>query len=149
MKFTDNKRKSKGMASSRMLVVLLALWVSLGIQPCAVAAVSDSDCPHCPELEMRSIAPSIAPENEHCGNSAKPALEVTAASECCDAEDGAIDTRLSTVDVRDLPVVAAVPLSDIDPPWMRRTIESVPAVDPPDWRRSTVPLYMLNCVYRN
>ena len=54
MKFTNNKRNSKGMASSRMLYAFLMLWVSLGIQPCAVAAVGDADCPHCPPEETHS-----------------------------------------------------------------------------------------------
>ena len=144
MKFTNNKHNSKGTVSSRMLYVLLALWVSLGIQPCAVAAVSDADCPHCPPEETFAIAP----ENDHCGGGAEQAFDATASNECCDADDGAIDTRYSTVDLKDLHDVAAAPPSAVGTPWSRRTIENFPVVDPPDQRLSRVPLYILNCVYR-
>ncbi len=144
MIFTAKKRKNSGMASSRMLYALVALWVSLGIQPCAVAAVSDADCPHCPPAETHSIAP----ENEHCGDHAEPTLDATASIECCDADDGAIDTRYNTFDLKDFGDVAAPPpnAGPSSPLWI---VQRIPVVDPPDRRQSSVPLYILNCVYRN
>ena len=39
-------------ARTRVFGLFVAVWVSLALQPCAVAAVSESDCPHCPsEIE--------------------------------------------------------------------------------------------------
>ena len=130
--------------SGRILYALVALWVSLGIQPCAVAEVSDADCPHCPPAETHSIPP----ENEHCGGHTESRFDATMSNECCDADDGAIDTRYNTIDLKDFGDVAAPPPS-ADPSSPFWIIQRIPIVDPPDRRRSSVPLYILNCVYRN
>ncbi len=143
MAFTNDRRKSKGTARSRALYALLALWVGLGIQPCAVAAVSDSDCPHCPPTEESLVSP----EDEHCGG-ADPTLNASAPSECCDADDGAIDSRSSTVDQKDLHDVVDVPVLGFSVAWPLPTIARFMIVDPPDRHRSVIPLFIKHCVYR-
>lgn len=144
MKFTAHKRKSKDTMSGRILYALVVLWVSVGLQPCAVAEVSDADCPHCPPAETHSIAP----ENEHCGGHTEATFDAIVSNECCDADDGAIDTRYNTIDLKDFGDVAPPPLN-AGPPSPFWIVQRIPVVDPPDRRRSSVPLYILNCVYRN
>jgi len=131
-----------------LLGVVVALWVGLGIQPCAVAAVSDHGCPHCPlALEQDAshagdhlCASEILQFDESC---------VSAQAECCDIDEGTIDVRSGQQDLDDydgflplLPTSASELLTHPDDP-------SDGAADPPGYSGGSVSLHVLYCVYLN
>lgn len=49
----------------RTCAVLVAVWINLAFQACAMGAMPDDDCPHCPpgmhdsEMPMDSMAPMV------------------------------------------------------------------------------------------
>jgi hypothetical protein len=132
----------------RTLSALLLIWVGLGVQPCALAAVSESDCPHCPPAN-ESQAMDM---HDHCGTDAKLLADAsTTSGACCEAaaDDGAIEARTTLGKYGDIndaspaPPPAAIPSS--------REISGTLSdfANPPDRQRSSVPLRILYCVYRD
>ena len=145
--FGRAKRQYARIASSKVLGLFAAVWVSLALQPCAVAAVAEQSCPHCPpEIEA---APDVI--REHCGTRLpEPAVAlencVTAQSDCLDIEDGLVNVRVEMPDFDDdMPVL---PTSVPDSRIHRHTREHpANATGPPERPGRPVPLYILNCVY--
>lgn len=134
-------RQLFGKGRRSLLAGLLALWVSLGIQPCAIASVSDADCPHCPpEASAHAMA-----MDEHCGDGAQPSSTAYAA-DCCDADNSVIETRSKNVDVKPDVDLATGPPPD---PWHQ--VDSRPLqmalVDPAGRRSPAIALHKLYCVY--
>lgn len=127
--------------------MLVAVWVGLGLQPCAVAAVSEHECPHCPtEVEA---APAAV--EDHCNPVGKTKVDdgknyPSAQSECCDLDEGIMNVRVDTSgDDDDTTVLpTSVPASQFR---LGPCEESGNATGPPDPTGGPVSLYVLKCVY--
>ena len=145
MKFSTNKRNKNRTVYSRAFGVLVVLWASLGLQPCAMAAVGDTGCPHCPpEQEQVMLA-----HGSHSNAMTKPSPCVGMQSMVCDADETAINSRTGKIDDHDTGVFVAA-VSTLDPvfPVASDTVVGVSS-DPPGRCRSEVPLHILYCVYRD
>lgn len=144
-KLTD-KRYNEGSAKRRVLGVFVALWLSLGLQPCAVASIEDVDCPHCPTGQEQPMAAM----GEHC-DPQNGSAHSSAPSDCYEVEESAVDGRLGQVDFKDAgKVLVAIPSSE---PFAAIRFDSCSSnvVDPPDQAVHVrpIPLYILYCVYRD
>jgi hypothetical protein len=132
---------------TRVFGLFAIVWVGLVLQPCALATVQESDCPHCPpEID---VAPAAA--KSHCNPDIKRASEHPASvesvrTECCDLDESIVNVRLDTIKVDDN-TLAPQP----GPPALRVSFR--PQQDPrltagpPEPSCGTVPLHVLNCVY--
>ncbi len=145
MRNLTDKRHDEGAAKRRGLAVFAALWISLGLQPCAMATVSDVDCPHCPAEQVQPMAAG----SDHCepqGESSSGTL-----SDCFEAEESAVNGRLGQSDGKDAgKFSAAIPTGE---PFLSIPFDicSNKAVDPPNQavRARPIPLHILYCVYRD
>ncbi len=145
--FASFNPKHSELGRTRVFGLLVAVWVSLALQPCAVAAVSDHECPHCPiEVEAAPAA-----DEDHCNpagkNKADDGTSVPSGqSECCDLDDGIVNVRIDTTgDDDDLSILpTSVPASQFR---LGPCEESGNATGPPDPTGGSVPLHVLNCVY--
>ena len=145
--FTSSSKQRTKPDRSKFFGLLAAVWVSLALQPCAIAAVSDQECPHCPmEIETERAA-----YDDHCN----PALVEVAderhyhpvvESDCCDVDEGIASVRVDTSgDKDDATVVPAdVPASQFR---VSPRQKSVSASGPPGPTGTSVPLHILKCVY--
>ena len=132
---------------TRVLGLMVAVWVSLALQPCAVAAVSDEKCPHCP-MEVEAVPAAI---EDHCNPAATTKEHdsksyPSAHSECCDLDEGIVNVRVDTPgdddDITALPT--CVPASQFR---LGPCEEPGNATGPPDPTGGSVPLHVLKCVY--
>lgn len=121
---------------------MAVVWVSLGLQPCAVAAVADTDCPH----QAREEAAPMA-HHDH-GAAQDDSLCDVAESPCCEAgavtlvdgrsnpakgdDGGDFEEPPPTFDIR-------LPGEPDRPP--DKAVEAAAAPPP------TRPLHVLHCVY--
>lgn len=127
---------------------MAAVWVGLALQPCAMAEVAESDCPHCP-TKIEHVA---TPES-HCDTVARVVPDIPAdcdsiKAECCHLEEGIVNARADTTDTDDEPVgaVSNLPSSLHDPgPCADPGYEIVP----PEPSGGSVRLHVLKCVYLN
>jgi hypothetical protein len=128
---------------------VLALWISLGLQPCAAVMAASDDCPHCPP-ETTATHTGMHAHNvqEHCGGTAAQGA-AEAMTECCEIGNAAVNSRSSGQDLKPLvtPVAATPPTESLHS--LARVSLITPVVDPPDRNRRSVPLRKLYCVYRN
>ena len=125
---------------------MLAVWVSLAVQPCAVAAVSAEECPHGPV----PAETTPEPERNHCGSLATGSEEVascaSAESECCDVEEGIVNVRVELSDFGD--DITVLPTSiPVSHPCLGPREESGNAAGPPEPSSGSVPLHVLKCLY--
>ncbi len=144
MRILTDKRHNVGTAKRRVLSVLVALWVSLGLQPCAVAAVGDVDCPQCPPEQEQPMAAM----SEHCDPQGHSSFS-SAPSDCYTLEESAVDGRLGKIDCKDDgKFSAAIPAGE---PFVAIRFDTCSSnvVDPPDRAARPIPLYILYCVYRD
>lgn len=132
---------------TRVFGLLVAVWVSLALQPCAVAAVSEHECPHCP-TEVEAATAAI---EDHCDpvrkNKADDGTSLPSAqSECCDVDDGIVNVRVDTTGDNDNLIIlpTSVPASQFR---LGPCEESGHATGPPDATGGSVPLHVLKCVY--
>jgi len=142
---TDRERSARGTRS--VLGLLLSVWVSLAIQPCAVAAASEHHCPHCPPEA------AAAPESQHHhgsashhGAAAKPAADCESMQAgCCDLDKSIVNVRVDLPDVDDLTaiVTSVEPPQLVDAPHGRSERPAGPP-EPPD---GSVPIHLLKCVF--
>lgn len=127
----------------RLFGVMAALWVSLGVQPCAIAAVSDLDCAHrAPSQEQ-----SHGGMHEHHSASDSSGQSSEMASDCCESDEGTVGARQAFQDLK--PVgdgIAGPPSSFINISRPMALVSAVKA-DPPDRLGSAIPLHILYCVY--
>ncbi len=138
---------NKGSKCRSLFAGIVALWVCLGIQPCAVAAVSEADCPHCPP-ELPVPEPE---QSSHCGGSVKAAdaPHVIVAEECCEADDGAIDARTASFELNPAYDVSAVLPDVVRLAWSAGYTPVVPTRTLSLRRCSPPSLHKLHCVYRD
>ena len=141
---TDKNRKVS--RTRKALGLMLAVWVSLAVQPCAMAAASTEECPHCPVL----VETTPEPERNHCGSIVTSSEETvscaSAQAECCDVEEGIVSLRIESSDLDEgnnvLPTSVPVPHLYHGP-----CEESGNATGPPEASGGSVPLHVLKCVY--
>mgnify|MGYP001826465287 CR=1 FL=1 len=142
--FNQQQTKSR---RTRAFGLLVAVWVSLALQPCAIAAVSDHECPHCP-VEVEATPAAI---EDHCNPAGKIKADdgrslPSAQSDCCDLDNGIVNVRLDTSGDHDdatfLPT--SVPASQFR---LGPCEDSGNATGPPDSTGGPVPLYVLKCVF--
>lgn len=145
MRLLTNKRDQNHTASRRASAMLVVFLVSLGIQPCAVAAVDNGGCPHCPpEQEL-----PMATHGNHGDGISESSSCVSTQSMGCEADEAAIDSRVGKVEVNDAGIfLAAVPTTEPIFPVASDTFIGM-ALDDPARHRSAVPLHILYCVYRD
>ena len=140
------KRHTTG-SWTRLFGLFAAVWVGLALQPCAVAAVSEHDCPHCPPQAEEAARP----HQSHCNPDAKvtpdepPNCDALQAN-CCDLEQSAANVRFDTTDGDDETVAlpASEPAAYPDP-----GLGADPGSEarPPEPAGGSVPLHVLKCVY--
>ena len=145
--FTHYTQPQSRRARTRVFGLFVAVWFSLALQPCAVASVSESDCPHCPP----EIEAEVAAVGSHCNPAAKVTPDElpncdSVQAQCCDLDQGIVNVRIDTNSVDDdttgLPT--SVPASH---PSLGPCEDPGNAAGPPDPSGGSVPLYVLNCVY--
>lgn len=142
MRLLNHMQHPRDTAKRRVLGVVVTLWVCLGIQPCAVAAVSDAGCPHCPTDQEREI-----PAAHDHGAAKAEAPCVTAQVDCCDAGQSTIDGRLAKHELKNAGDIS-VAISTSEPIFpVRLDTCSDGVVDPPDRAGTSIPLHVLYCVY--
>jgi hypothetical protein len=141
---TDNRRTAT--ATRKVIGLFAAAWVSLALQPCAMAAPAEHDCPHCPE---ETGASETAAHHHHGADQAAAAdagASCTAAqADCCELDEGIVNLRTATIDLDDEPPAL---LADAPPPGslVRADREPGKATGPPPPAES-VPIHVRNCVY--
>lgn len=142
MRLLNHMQLPRGTARRRVLGVVVALWVCLGIQPCAVAAVSDTGCPHRPTEQEHGMA---AAHDHGAAKAEAPCLTMQA--DCCDAGQATIDSRLANHELKNAgDISVAISTSEpVFPVRLESCSESV--VDPPDRAGTSIPFRVLYCVY--
>ena len=134
----------------RLWPLVAALWAAVGLSPCALAAVGELDCLHCPEQQ------TATDRSEHDGHAAHDGTMHDAAGhssvtsdcgdDCSNAGDTLVDAR-STKSTKDAGESAALPVDSgrfVDTVAIARTT----GLDPP--RLPPVPgrrPHALFCVY--
>ena len=145
--FPRPTQRQQSRARTRLFGLFAALWVGLALQPCAIAAVSEHDCPHCPPQAEEKAAP----HESHCDPVArvapgKPPHCDAVQADCCDLEPGTVNGRADTTDADD--ETAALPASE-----PATYPDPGPCADPgnkpgpPEPSGGSVPLHVLKCVY--
>ena len=137
-------RQARSTVTSRALAVVVALWLNLAVQPCAMAFGDDHDCPHCPPAQDMQMA-------GHHGHQADEAATdcETSQSDCGEIDDFSLQGRntLSKLKAEPLPVAIVAPASPLIA--LNPIGFSTTAADPPEPVASTTALHLLNCVFLN
>ena len=141
---TDNRRTAT--ATRRVIGLFAAAWVSLALQPCAMAAPTEHDCPHCPE----ETGVNEGAAHHHHGADQAAAADAGAScaaaqADCCELDEGIVNLRTATIDLDDEPsaLLAEGPLPGS---FVRADREPGKATGPPPPAES-VPIHVRNCVY--
>jgi hypothetical protein len=139
---TASPKSTRTLTQSRWLGVLVAVWLNLAVQPCAMALGLDDGCPHCPPMDHEAM-------DAHHGHHAEEADAGcdSPLSDCGESDDFSIDGRFffskskDTVDDSEAIVVAP---AAAQPGTVGFTTT---AADPPRPVGAPPPLYLLNCVF--
>ena len=130
-------------ATNKLLSALLVLWANLALQPCAVAAGEDHECPHCPPAHEDGMSA------HHGHHAQKEAAQPCASmqSDCCDELTSSVAPREHENKARDVSDQPAV-IAEIAP-WLDTipVARPVSATGPPAPVAASPPLHVLNCVY--
>jgi hypothetical protein len=121
---------------------VLALWINLAVQPCAMAMGTDGDCPHCPPAAEHDMA--MAHGHHDIDVEADCA---TFGSDCGEIDDFGIDSRSAPSKLKDKTEVLAVPVALPQHPIPGPAGFSYTAADPPEPAAAPPPTYLLNCVF--
>ena len=138
----STSRRSAATPAGRVLAVVLALWINLAVQPCAMAMGTDGDCPHCPPSAMHDM--SMAHGHHDMDVEADCA---TFGSDCGDVDDFGIDSRGAQAKLKDKAEVPAVSCALPPDPISGPAGFSTTAADPPETAAAPPPTYLLNCVF--
>lgn len=125
--------------------MLATLCLCLGLQPCALAALGDAECPHGAAAHAEST--DALHEHHAQGGVAEKADCATAKPSCCAADDGAVDGRASFSKFKDGGQIALLlPAAERDL-WQRSSGSPEPYPDRVEVRASGPPLHKRFCVY--
>lgn len=125
-----------------MLAVVLALWVNLAVQPCAMAMGTDSDCPHCPP----AVEGTMAMAHGHHGQDVDSDC-ASLGADCGEIDEFGVDSRGSQSKLKDKAEIDASPPLPSGELSIRPSAVPVPATGPPDPAVEPPPLHLLNCVF--
>lgn len=125
-----------------MLAIVLALWINLAVQPCAMAMGTDGDCPHCPPAAEHDMTMA------HGHHDTDVAADcATLGVECGEIDDFGLDSRGSTLKSKDkLEFVALLPPPLRDSSLLPTAATAMLAA-PPESGLAARPLHLLNCVF--
>ena len=130
-------------ATRKLFSVLVILWANLALQPCAVAAGADHECPHCPPAHEDETSA------HHGHHQQKEAAQPCASmqSDCCDQETSNVGPRGSDLKAKGFSEQPAL-VAEISPWLDARSIDRpVSATGPPLPVAASPPLHVLHCVY--
>lgn len=129
-----------------MFGLLLAGWLSLGLQPCLVAAAEHA-CPHCPPETADDMPAHHEGHAHHAGADEGDSAPTCASmqSDCCDAESALVAKRIGS-DKPDSPD-SPVSVTAADPASLLRPLAASVPKPPPEPRARPAPIHVLNCVY--
>ena len=125
----------------RVLSLFAVVWLSLALQPCAMAMGGDSDhdCPHCPP-----------PESSHHATHDMTGMPCATGADCMALDEINYDGRTSTVKVGDAQYEAVAILSPVA--TARRSLRVTRAGKTSDscgYGGTSPPLNLLYCTYLN
>ena len=131
-------------ATRKVLGLFVAAWVSLALQPCALATEAEHSCPHCPTES--EAAPESAHHRHHSGEAAKAADCSSMQADCCEFDEGIVSVRLDppNPDEQVLALPPTIPGAGV---WPTLVQDFGNATGPPRPPAGRVPLHVLNCVY--
>lgn len=133
-----------------ILGLLVGGWLSLGLQPCLVAA-AEHGCPHCPPESAAEMpahheghAHHAESHESHETDEAAPTC-ASMQADCCGGGSALVSKRAGgdQPESPDSPAAAAAP-GPVAAPWPWTA--SVPT-PPPEPRARSAPIHVLNCVY--
>ena len=149
------ERKSRALITAhRRTAWLVGLWFAVGLQPCAVAALSALECPHCPsDAHGSSDAHAHHGDGQaHHGHGAAQQDEPDCqfeVSECCELDEAAFDGRNPGSPVKDSSDAGEV-FAGTPTPHLTYVPADEARPDPPDPQsrpRCGRRLHVINCVY--
>lgn len=130
-------------AKSPALAVVVALWVNVAVQPCAMAFGTEADdCLHCPPAHEGSMAMM---HGDHADATSNDCVSMSGA--CGEITEFGVDSRGSQSTPKDKADVVATLAT-----WPQEPIDcgvgcSSSAADPPDPVSPPLPIHILNCVF--
>ncbi len=135
----------------RLWPLAAALWAAVGLSPCALAAVGDLDCLHCPVEDGAAGHAGHGGADMHGEHQGHGDGHAAAASDCgddCrDSGDSLVDARGVKTTSKDVGETAAIPLALRDAVDLHVACETT-GLDPP--RQHPIPRQRLHariCVY--
>jgi len=144
LSYLASSRQQAQSQGFRALGLFAAVWLSLALQPCAMAfaADDDHDCPHCPPAQTQ----------EHGGmhgNMDNKMPCVDGLSDCAIAEDLNVDGRGGQFKLKDAPVniLLAIAPQELALPFQRPANATRLPRHTPVHAGAPPPFYVLNCVY--
>ena len=130
-------------ATNKLFSTLLVLWANLALQPCAIAAGSDHDCPHCPPAQEESMSA----HHGHHGQAEATQPCATMQPDCCDEETSSVGPRGADLKVKGFAEQPAL-ITETAPWLVTSSIDRpVSATGPPAPVATSPPIHVLNCVY--
>jgi hypothetical protein len=145
--FPRPNQKQRSGARARLFGLFAAVWVGLALQPCAIAAVSENDCPHCPPQAEQAAMPHES-HHDHAAEDIPddPPNCDSLGADCCDVDEATVNVRVDPTKVDDQPtgLPASVPTSHPDPGPCEGPGNGA---EPPEPPAGSVPLHVLKCVY--
>ena len=140
---SDNRRTAT--ATRRVIGLFAAAWVSLALQPCAMAVPAEHDCPHCPEEPGATATAAHHHGHDQADPAAAGASCASAQADCCDLDEGLVSLRTATADLDDEPP-GLLPVTPLPDARVRADRGPGNATGPPP-AADSVPIYIRNCVF--
>lgn len=113
MTYESSDHVTRRRRQRRLWPLVAALWAAVGLSPCALAAVGELDCLHCPEQQTATNNPGHDGHAAHNGamHDAADHASVTSdcGDECSESGDSLVDAR-STKSTKDAGESAALPV---------------------------------------
>ncbi len=128
-------------ATRRLLAALVVLWLNMVLQPCAMGADAEHDCPHCPPAHHEQSA-------GHHGHGAREQAApcATFEAQCSDIGDISLESR-NGGQASDVEQPDCFAVESISRHHAVTSRVSSPATGPPSCQQAARPIYILNCAY--
>jgi hypothetical protein len=127
-----------------ILGLLVAGWLSLGLQPCLVAAAEHA-CPHCPPESAESMPAHHEGHGHHAAAEEAAPTCASMQADCCDAASATVANR-GAADEAEKPDSSTLVSPPVPAVADKPRVMAVP-LRPPDPRARSAPLNVLYCVY--
>ncbi len=157
MTYDSNSARFQGKRRRRLWPLVAALWTAIGLSPCALAAVGNLDCLHCPAENSSAGHYGHAAGDMHAMHGENAAAGHGTAGhapgsgdcgdDCLDADESLVDARSVKSSSKDSGEILAIAALAQDPTGLVFAA-STGGVDPPP----VVPvprerLHAIHCVY--